>query len=163
MTTNQLKSAAAVRRTPCGVTLVEVMVSMVILAIVALGALGYQYHAAREGRIAKAQITATRTAQLLLEDWKSTGGSTNYNPTTLGLGFLTPPDAADEADYFITVDYLPMYIVLSYNDVGTDDSAGIILREVSVTVSWRRDHRVGSREINDPSLVLTTYVNVSGG
>jgi len=138
------------------------MVAMVILAVVALGALSYQYHAAREGRIAKAQITATRTAQLLLEDWKSTGGSTDYNPTTLGMGFSIP-DTADEADYFITVDYLPMYIALSYNDVDTDDSAGITLREVNVTVSWRRDHRVGLREINDPSLVLTTYVNVSGG
>ncbi|GAG66499.1 unnamed protein product, partial [marine sediment metagenome] len=39
--------------------------AMVTLTIIALGALSYQYHAAMHARIAQAQITAIRTAQLL--------------------------------------------------------------------------------------------------
>ncbi len=82
-----------------GLTLVEALIAMAVLAIVALGAMGYQYYAALHARIARAQIIATRTAQLLLEDWKSTGdstggGLTTYDPYKLGLGFsakLTVP------------------------------------------------------------------------
>ena len=85
-----------VKRLKCGraVTLVEVMVAMAKTAIAALDTVGYQYHAARQSEVANAQIAATRTAQLLLEDCKSTGGSIEYDPTALRLGFssawLTP-------------------------------------------------------------------------
>lgn len=50
------------------------MVAMAVLAIATLGTLSYQYHSAKHSRIAKLEMTATRTAQLLLEDWKSSGG-----------------------------------------------------------------------------------------
>ena len=144
-----------------GVTLLEVMVAMAVLAIAALGALSYQYHAAVHTRIASAQITATRTAQLLLEDWKSTGGSTNYDPTALELGF----ELQNDSNYFINVDNLPMYINLAYQDVEHDDLAGITLREISVTTRWRKGHKQGHIAPDDPSLVLTTYVRLdaSGG
>ncbi|MHC4423576.1 MAG: type IV pilus modification PilV family protein, partial [Planctomycetota bacterium] len=58
MTAKRFKFAAAV-------TLIEVMVAMVVLAIAATGALGYQYHAAAQVRIARAETTATGIAQLL--------------------------------------------------------------------------------------------------
>ena len=147
-----------------GALLIEVMVAMVVLAIAALGALSYQYHAARQARLAQAQMTATRTAQLLLEDWKSTGGSTDYDPTVLELGFENAA-SEDEADYLITVDELPMYLTLSHNDVEYDSVAEITLREITVTAQWRRNCEEGPRESDDPSLVLTTYVRVdaSGG
>ena len=83
MTVNRPKSVEAF-------TLIETMVAMVVLAIAALGALGYQYHAALQVRIAHAQTTGTRTAQLLLEDWKSTGGSEDYDPIALAMGFSNP-------------------------------------------------------------------------
>ena len=57
-----------------GVTLIEALAAMVILAIAALGTLSYQYHSAKHSHITKLEMTATRTAQLLLEDWKSSGG-----------------------------------------------------------------------------------------
>lgn len=145
-------------------TLVEMMIAMAVVAIAALGALSYQYYAATHIQIARTQITATRTAQLLLEDWKSTGGSTSYDPTALGLGFSTPEREA-EADFFVNVDNLPMYITLSYNDIDYDNVAGITLRKIAVTVKWRKDRKQGPTEADDPSLVLTTYVRVdaSGG
>jgi len=75
------------RRFAAGITLTEAMVTMVSLAVAAMGGLSYEYLAARHSRIAGAQTTATRTVQLLLEDWKSTGASTEYDPSALGLGF----------------------------------------------------------------------------
>lgn len=138
MTVKRRKFAAAV-------TLVEVMVAMAVLAIAALGALGYQYHAALQARIAHAQTTSTRIAQLLLEDWKSTGGSENYDPTTLGLGFfsdvihLGQGTALPDGVYSITVDNVPMLILLNWKDVDYDSDAEVTLRQITVTSVWRRD------------------------
>lgn len=138
MTIKRFKSASAF-------TLIEVMVAMVVLTIAALGALGYQYHAGKHTRIAEAQTTATRTARLLLEDWKSTGGSAGYDPSTLGLGFsstLVIPDEfghgykvgvpLDDRRYAVKVNDMPMLVLLASRDVAYDSAAEVTLRELSV-------------------------------
>ncbi len=155
------------------VSLTEVVVAMTILAIATLGGVGYQYYAARHSRIARAEIIGTRTAQLLLEDWKSTGGSTSYNPSSLGLGFssaLSIPaywsegeevgaaNPLNNAVYAITVDNVPMQVMLQWEDVDSDTIAKVTLRELSVTVRF-----VGTSENADeseyiPPVILTTYV-----
>ena len=126
-----------------GFTLIETMVAIAVLTIAAVGALSFQYHAAVQLRIAHAQTTATRTAQLLLEDWKSTGGSEDYDPTTLGMGFstfLTAPDGEGlplpDGVYGITIDNVPMLIVLNSNDVAYDSDAEITLRQLTVRIKW---------------------------
>ncbi len=70
-----------------GFTLIEQLVAAAILTVAAVGAFQYQYYTAAMGRIASGQTAAARAAHLLLEDWKSTGGSTAYDPSSLGLGF----------------------------------------------------------------------------
>ncbi|MBN1795549.1 MAG: prepilin-type N-terminal cleavage/methylation domain-containing protein [Sedimentisphaerales bacterium] len=145
-----------------GLTLIEAMAAMAVLAVAALGTLGYQYHSAKHGRTAKLEMTATRTAQLILEDWKSKGGDANYDPSSLGLGFVKD----EEMDFYkIEIDELPIFVKLLYNDVAHDAVAGVTLREISVIVRWRRDFTAIEPELNDPHLVLTTYVRLdaSGG
>ena len=169
MTVNRPKSVEAF-------TLVETMVAMVILTIAALGALSFQYHAALHSRIAHAQTTATRTAQLLLEDWKSTGGSEDYDPSALAMGFANPfktpsgqglplPDGV----YGITVDDVPMLILLTSNDVAFDPDVEITLRQLTVTIKWgltdMEDINLGQivsgRVESMRSLVtLTTYIRL---
>ena len=158
------------------VTLVEVMVAMVILTIAALGALSYQYHAAGHGRIARAQSAATHVAQLLLEDWKSTGGSEKYDPSILAVGFSSPqPIPAkwasvkamvlakplNSAVHAVTIDDLPMLVMLSWEDVAYDATAGLKLRQLAVTVKFG----VVNQLENIPPVALTTYVrgDASGG
>lgn len=145
------------RRYEHGITLIEAMVAMAILAIAALGALSYQFHCAKHARIAKLELTATRTAQLLLEDWKSNGGSSSYDPSSLGMGFVYDEQGGF---YRIEVDNLPMYIRLMHRDVETDESAGITLREISVIMRWRLDFSALEPEEMHPHLVLTTYVRL---
>ena len=142
-----------------GFSLIEVMVAMVALAVIALGTLSYRYYAALHSRIALTQMTATRTGQLLIDDWKSTGGSATYNPADLNLDF-TDSDIGSN-DYGIAVDNLPMYITLAYDDVEHDDEAQITLREILVTVHWRSDYTAPSGNANeDVTMELTTYVRV---
>jgi hypothetical protein len=158
-----------------GVTLIEAVMAITILAIAAIGAMSYQYHAARHASIARGQITATRTAQLLLEDWKSycfDGEVDNYDPTGLGLGFSEPLPVPPEltygevpgeplhnAIYTITVDGLPMYVMLKWKII--DDSiAGVSLWELSVIIGFERigaEDGNGSALENMPPLIMTTY------
>ena len=177
------------RKFAAAVTLVEVMVAMAVLAIAAIGALGYQYYAAGQARIAQAQTTATRAAQLLLEDWKSTGGSSDYDPTSLGLGFSSDlPMPQSEAYhlpdgvYSATVDGVPMMVVLNWADVAHDSVAEVTLRQLTVGVLWteeldKNDDNLGqitSAEVSHAGddndylrtlVTLTTYVRLdaSGG
>jgi prepilin-type N-terminal cleavage/methylation domain-containing protein len=146
-----------------GFTLIEVIIASVSLSIIALGALSYQYFAAVHNHIALAQITATRTGQLLIEDWKNNGGSAMYNPTSLNLGFLKSDE--DGWGYYIVVDNLPMYINLISNDVAVDVAAGVTIRELGVRVAWRRDYKEDAPEAGGPSIIITTYarVDAAGG
>jgi prepilin-type N-terminal cleavage/methylation domain-containing protein len=133
------------------VTLVEVMIAMAVLSIAATGALSYQWHAVRQARIAHAQITATRIGRLLLEDWKSTGGSTEYSPGSLGLGFSDPlkvPAHWSQGEgqglgtplhdgvFGITVDDVAMQVMLTWADVETDTTAQMTLRQLNVSIKF---------------------------
>jgi len=171
------------KRKVAAVTLIESMVAMVILSVVAVGAMGYQYYAAIHAKIASGQIVATRTAQLLLEDWKSTGGSSEYDPHKLDLGFSEPLQVPAywskdigvglgtplrSCVYGITVDRLPMLVMLNWLDVAEDADAEIKLRQISVTVRFgvpSEGSDVDSRLANLAPIILTTYVrsDASGG
>lgn len=169
------------------VTLAEAMVTVVIVSIAALGGLSYQYHAAKHARVARAQMTATRTIQLLLEDWKSTGGSSEYDPSLIGLGFsarqAVPSHFSEgvgvdlgnplhDGVYTITVDYLPMVVMLSFKDVDTDAEAQVKLRQLSGIVEFGEVAQSGTELTHSANwlasirpVILSTYVRVdaSGG
>ena len=143
------------RQCPAGVTLLEVSVAIAVLAVASIGAINYQYHATRQGLLARSEITATRVAQLLLDDWKSRGGDETYDPEDLGLGFA----AMQAANWYrITVDNLPMAVYLQWTDVEQDVAAGVTLRELRVEFRWRVDRTDGAIRDIDPEYVMTTLV-----
>ena len=144
-----------------GFTLVEMMISAAIIIIVALGTLSFQYQNVKNSRISEAQVTATRLGQMLLEDWKSTGGDPGYDATSLGLGFLAPTLPAT-GSYIITLDNQTFYIQMAQQLVpianNPDPVAGVTLQQLSVTVSWRKDYGNGAVSSSDPTLTFTTFV-----
>ena len=145
-----------------GFTIVEVMVAMAIVIIVALGTLSFQYNNVRQSRTSEAQITAARLGQLLLEDWKSTGGDSEYDPNDLMLdpGFVL----VTTGNYKITLDYQTFYIQLAQqlapvsSGSNPDPVAGVTLQQLSVTVSWRKDYAAGAVSGSDHTLTFTTFV-----
>jgi len=168
------------QRTKPGFTLIEILVSMAVIAVAAVGTLGYQYHAVKQSRIANAQIAATKIAQLVLEDWKSAGAGADYDPTTLQLDFTTSGTAvndfgfgdnlgatAQDAVYDINVDGFPMQIILKYRDVATDSIAQITLRQITVIVKFTGNAGPNnltstSLQFYNPGIVLTTYARLDG-
>lgn len=162
-------------------TLVEVMSAMVILTIGILGALSYEYYATRNTQISQAEITATNTAQLLLEDWKSTGGSEEYDPSILGLGFSDPikipadftsaqglGTPLNDAVYKITVNGIPMLVMLVWKDVAYDTTAEIKLRQLAAVVECSTSSQSNATynwmdNIEPVTLVTYTRVDASDG
>jgi prepilin-type N-terminal cleavage/methylation domain-containing protein len=158
---NTLTSTSRKKSQRDGFTLVEMMISAAIIIIVALGTLSFQYQNVKNSRISEAQVTATRLGQMLLEDWKSTGGDPTYDATSLGLGFAntTPPIALN---YIITLDNQTFNFKMTSQLVNIlnnpDPVAGVTLQQLIVTVSWRKDYGSGAVSGSDPTLTLTTYV-----
>jgi Tfp pilus assembly protein PilV len=136
-----------------GLTLVETAISLAVVAISTLGSLSYQYHAARQIHIAHAELVATRTGQLLVEDWKSTGGAQNYDPVALNIGFAQDPTSTY---YLITVDGVRLSVWLVALD--EDMSFGGSLRRITVTLRWRANFDAQPPTASDPIVVFTTYV-----
>jgi len=140
-----------------GMTLVEVMLAVAVIIIAALGTLCYEYLCIDHIRLARAELTAARVGQLLIEDWKSEGGAADYDPQDLNMGFTLPPDLPPGA-FLTTIDGLPLHITMSHLDVATDPGAGVTLRQISVVVRWRNDLGAGELSDSDPSVNLITYV-----
>jgi len=159
------------------VTLVEVMAAMAILIISSTGALSYQYFSAKDAKKARSQIIATRVAQLLLEDWKSTGGSKEYDPQSLGLGFSSALEVPahfsqgagvglgsplHDSVHEIEIDDVTLMVMLTWADVAEDDVSGVILRQLDVTVTedeaWQGQSQKKLEELNP--VILTTYVRM---
>jgi len=105
-----------------GLTLVEVMFAVLIIAIVALGALSYGYHGAGQIRHAREYATPVRIAYFLLEDWKASAGSALYAAATPGVrnpldlnvnGIMSFEYFRGDGIYKVTVDNIPLQIKLS--------------------------------------------------
>lgn len=157
-------------------TLIELMVAMAILVIAALGDLSYQYFAAKQSRMAHAQTTATQVAQLLLEDWRSTGGDTiAYDPLKLNLGFsstevpsgftmgLSLGSVLNNVVYTKTVNDVPLMIMLSWCDVEQDHTAGTTLRQLRAMVRWQQGYVLesgGTTLCNSPVVLTTAYIRL---
>jgi len=169
------------RRGEAGFTLIEQMVAAALLAVATLGTLQYEYHAAALGRIAHGQIAAARIAHLLLEDWKSTGGSTEYDPSRIGMGFsggyavpagfTTPPGLGTTLNntvYAVTRSNLQMLALLKYTDVEQDTAAKTTLRQLAVIVRFAHIEPGGgmstpeSRFAGLAPITLVTYVRLDG-
>jgi Tfp pilus assembly protein PilV len=146
-----------------GFSLIEVVLSIAMIIVVALGTLSFQYHGIKHSRSSEAQIAATRLGQLILEDWKSTGGDSDYDPAALGLGF-TASTTPETEGYKITLDYQTFYLTKSQelatvsSGSNPDSVAGVTLNQLSVTVSWRKDFGQGSISSSDHTLTFTTFV-----
>lgn len=145
-----------------GFSLVEVVATIGVLAVLALGTISYQFHAVKRIRMAKAKMSATRLGLLILENWKIQGGSEHYDPTTLNLGAA---ELSNSDLYLFVVDEIPFYLDLSSHNVQSNEDMGVTLRELSVSVQWQSDYQQNIPESSDPSSTFYTYVrrDQSGG
>ena len=146
-----------------GVTIVEVMVAITVLAVAAVGASAYRYYSTLDVRRADMRTTAARIALLLCESWRGTGGDINYDPTAhlgtdLTITSISLPSRFQYTGftslgaYRFDTDAISYYAFLSWKDV----SAG--LRALNVVVAWaQRDTGPATIGDVDKTYSVTTY------
>jgi prepilin-type N-terminal cleavage/methylation domain-containing protein len=159
----------SVKRTKCadGLTLVEVMLAVLIIAIVALGALSYGYHGAGQIRHAREYSTAVRIAYFLLEDWKASAGSQLYASNSSGV--RTPEDL--NVDGIMSFAYKGKGIYeVTVDPTGVDPEGDVPLDNIPLQIKLSRPS--GYQRLipltvavswNTGSIALTTNVRIDQG
>ena len=151
-----------------GVTLIEVMAAIIILAIAVIGASGYRYYSALDAKRAEMQSAAARVALLLCENWRGLGydRTGSYDPVThlnsqmqietASAGPSYPSGFTPLGRYQVVADNVRYLASLSWND----DASVPGLRALNVVVSWaqRQVDSDGNDEM-DKTYSLTTYVS----
>lgn len=159
-----MRSIAQTKRS--GFTIIEVIVALAGILVIVIGALSFQYHCAVDTREADVRAGANRLALLMLEGWRGSAGSEEFNPieefdplvatdgpledmqtTAIGL-----PGIGDELGrYMVVANRTNYFVTLSYNN--TVDPT---LRTLGVTVAWSRNYNDLSEYVR--SVALTTLV-----
>ena len=151
-----------------GFTLTEVMISILIVMVLATGAMGYQYNSSRDVKISEVQSSAARIAMLLLEGWKGQQGDTAFDPvaafgdemtiqtTTLG------PDAPDNSfgvpltpldSYEVVLRAVYYFVTLSYEEQSASEPMLL-----NATVAWRSDYTQGELEGDERFVRYSTFL-----
>ena len=152
------------------VTLVEAMMTTLVLTVAVLGTSGYRYYAALDARRADAHVTAARLASLLCESWKGVKGTETYDITedlgselvieTIYEGPAMPSEAGLLGYYRITVEGVAYNAVLWWRDLEVDYDTGRRLRSLNVIMGWDWRHSQHWWYFHNNSLRLTTYTLV---
>jgi prepilin-type N-terminal cleavage/methylation domain-containing protein len=132
----------------CGVSLIEVMIATVILAVAIIGASGYRYYTTVDARKSADKVTAARIALMLCESWRGAKGSLTFDPVvhftpelkviqiegpsdTGGFGASSWESALLGA-YTVHLNGANYIAALRWKDVNTK------LRTLSIEVSWNQ-------------------------
>lgn len=152
-----------------GVTLIEVMIAALAIAVVVVGAMQFQYFCALGAHKADVRVKAIRLGLLLLDGWKAVEGNhILYNPIvefgeppldnfigTADPGIPGLPDLLGNQCYRIQVDGVYYFVKLSYQDMDFGDPPGI-LRKLNVAVAWSRPYNSVTLEFDSRRLVRAT-------
>ena len=158
-----MRSAGSHGRTRTrGFTLNEVMVSILLVTIIIVAAIGTRYLAGKQARRGDAYGAAGKLALMLLEAWRSTGTPWDYDPITTFAGQMTistsatgpaaPTGFTTLGNYRIVLDNVYYYPTLAYIDETADDPA-----RLHVSVAFRHNYEGGAISDSDNCVRLTTY------
>ena len=148
-----------------GLTLVEVLISGVILMIAILGTVAFRYNAALGARKADLYVAAARTALLLSEGWRAADEPNTFDPTLLAgtpelvitvaaEGAPAPPGFTSLGNYAIVADEVRYLATLSWKYAAPGSS----LRTLNVVVAWeQRGSGLNGFDKMDKTFKLTTY------
>ena len=151
-----------------GLTLIEIMISMLAILIIAIGVMGYMYASAGQAREADIQAAAGRIGLLLIECWKANGiDVSTFNPV-IDLKKLSLSDFGDPGNlgalpglanilkttdnpngYRIIANNIKYFIRLTY-DNNTP-------KTLCVVVAWNQNNSLTSLGSKYDKIVLTDY------
>ena len=159
-----------------GLTLIEVVVSILLVTIIVMAAMAARYLTVKQAVRADAYNTAGRLALLLLEGWRSTQPAL-YDPTVAGspLSSLSPtvtiarcakglcPDvpsiefnSLNDTGYLVVADRMNFYVTLAYTIPDLTENAWHPAR-LHVGVAFLNNYGIGDASASPNRVSLTTY------
>ena len=146
-----------------GSSLIEIMVTILIMALVLLGASGFRYYAALDTRRADVKITASRLGSMFLSNWNAIGSSSTqigqgleiYNnaPGAAVPGGFSALGAESNPNFRIVINNVNYYATLSYKDQVNKP------RTLNVCVAWMDNYQQWDESETRQSVNFTSYAN----
>ncbi|MCI0498832.1 MAG: hypothetical protein L0Y36_04000 [Planctomycetales bacterium] len=148
-------------------TLTEAMISILIVMVLATGAMGYQYFSARDVKHSEVQTSAAQIAMLLLESWKGAQGDAAFNPLNEFAGQLdiqtaeAGPSSPENMSgipltplgfYTVRMQGVHYYLTPAWD--APSISEPMLL---NVTIAWRRDYAQGRLSGDEPFVRYSTF------
>jgi hypothetical protein len=149
------------------------MVATLVVMVILIGVMHFQYHCALDTYKADVHVTAARLGLLLLDGWKTTEGDVlTYNPEVdfdlLALDEFTvvadpglPGVANSFKIYRVEVNSVKYFVKMSY----ADETGGPSIRRVlNVAIAWSRDWGSTTLDFEPRRLIrLTKYASYYTG
>lgn len=152
---------------PTGFTLIEIVISILIIMVLATGAMGYQYYSVRDVNLSEVQATAVRMSMLLLEAWKGEQGDETFDPVsafetqiTISSSMTGPAVPTDKGGASLTLlGYYEIEVQGTYYYAALSWKAASSLepKVLNVTTTWRRDYGEGELQGNELSVQYSTF------
>ena len=136
-----------------GYTLIEALVSLIMISMVTLGGLSFYRNAAKLQQIAMHKQVATEIANSKLEDIRRAGYGTLPNPATATVMEDTNVNNGSPPAYAQHFGSNAVQRTVTVDDVPNPNTGVTEFKKVSVLVSWTEIGANNSRDIE-----LTTYV-----
>jgi Tfp pilus assembly protein PilV len=159
-----------------GLTLIEVMVTLLVAMIIGIAAMSFMYACALHAHEADVRITSVRIGQLLLDGWKITGNVDNsgawdvlaFNPTSDSFDTSLPAPFSTTSygvtglenelgRYSIKIDGVYYFATLSYENDNPDSAYLIPLYRLNANVAWNQNLSSSDLETNYKSIDITSY------
>ena len=163
------------RRTPMvsytrrasGFTLVEIVISILIIMVLVSGVMAYQYHSTCDVRLSEIQITAARLSMLLLEGWKGDQAAIDFDPVSAFSSEITitnsayGPEIPTDKDgasftllgyYEIEAENAYYYVTLSWSEASSLEP-----RILNVTTAWKHDYSQGGLQGDEAIITYSTF------
>jgi hypothetical protein len=139
-----------------------VVVSILLVAVVVVAAIGARYLTVQQAKRGDAHGTAGKLGLMLLEGWRSTGMPSAYDPivtftgqmtvSTSGSGPSSPAGFATLGNYRVALDNVNYYITLAYIDATPVQPAVL-----HAGIAWKHHYQTGTIAATDECVRLTTY------
>jgi prepilin-type N-terminal cleavage/methylation domain-containing protein len=147
-----------------GFTLIEVSVSLLLVATIVLALMNVRYFAHKHAVRADVYTTASRLSLLLLESWRSTTTPADYNPvtdfdvtgetviSTSGTGPPVPGGFTQLGSYHMVLEGSHYYATLAYINETSDDPA-----KLYVCIGWKNRYTAGDVSTDGEYYTLASY------
>jgi type II secretory pathway pseudopilin PulG len=161
-------------------TLIEIMVVVLIIAIAVIGAMGFRSFCVTDAKRADVQVNAARIASMVLENWKAKAGAISYDPTTTGdlkqlvSQYTISTSSSTSAPAPVLTNVLGKYqvrdigysasiyyyVTLSYqtDTYVTTTPVTVQIRAMNVSISWNQKY--GTTGSTGKTISMTTYTDL---